>query len=98
MKGIRVYGLVFVIILLLTLLAVGIVQAAGHNLAGVGATTTINGAIFEVFVPTDPSGSGPFDPIVRVGSNRPVNRGYNTDTDRYNLMRLAHTFLPKPYC
>ena len=78
MKGKRVYGLVFVIVLLTALLAVGIVQAAGHNMTTVGDTVTINGAIFDVFDPSDPSGSGRFESFVRLGGGD-VIRGYNTD-------------------
>ena len=79
MKGKRAYGLVFVTVLLCALLFVGIVQAAGFNLTAVGASTTINGAIFEVFNPDDASGSGLFDAFVRVSSNQLVIEGYNTD-------------------
>jgi len=79
MKGKRAYGLVFITVLLCALLFVGIVQAAGFNLTAVGASTTINGAIFEVFNPDDASGSGLFDAFVRVSSNQLVIEGYNTD-------------------
>jgi len=78
MKGKRSFGSVFVMVILLTLVTVGIVQATGYDMTPPLTTVTINGAIFEVFNPTDPSGSGLFDAFVRLSSNKLVIQGYNT--------------------
>jgi hypothetical protein len=79
-SGKRFCILLFVLGLLISLLAVGIVQAATpYDLTTAGSTVTINGAIFEAFNPTDPTGSGIFDPFVRISSNLQVIKGYNTD-------------------
>ncbi len=50
-----------------------------NDLTHPGDTATINGAIFEVFTPTDPTGSGVFGPFVRISTNKAVEHGYNTD-------------------
>jgi len=48
-----------------------------------GDTASITGcvggeAIFQFFNPGDPTGSGVFDPFVRINTNKPVEKGYNT--------------------
>lgn len=72
------FGIILATILIL-MLGVTTVFAGGYNLTALAATATINGAIFEVFVPIDPTGSGVFAPFVRLSTNNPVMRGYNTD-------------------
>jgi hypothetical protein len=72
--------MVLVIGLLLVLFSVAVVQAATpYDLTVAGSQVTINGAIFEAFNPSDPTGSGLFDPFVRISSNKLVIKGYNTD-------------------
>ncbi len=44
-----------------------------------GSMELINGAIFQNYNPTDPTGSGTFDSFVRISSNKPTEKGYNTD-------------------
>lgn len=73
-------AILFVVGLLFVLFAAGIVQAATpYDLTTAGTTVTINGAIFEAFNPSDPTGGGQFEPFVRLSSSNPVIRGYNTD-------------------
>ena len=55
-----------------------------YDLTAPNSTATVNGtvgglAIFEVFNPDDPSGSGVFDPFVRISTNNQIEKGYNTD-------------------
>lgn len=64
---------------MLLFVGVSAVFAGGHNMTAAGDSATINGAIFEVFLPDDPSGSGAFDSFVRISANTPDVRGYNTD-------------------
>lgn len=62
------------------LVAVGIAYAATpYDLTTAGSTATINGAIFEAFNPDDVTGSGLFNPFVRISSPAAVIHGYNTD-------------------
>lgn len=80
MRGKRVYLVPLVFGLLIGLVIVGVVQAATpHDLTVPGSTATINGAIFEAFNPDDPTGSGNFNPLVRISNSNPVIHGYNTD-------------------
>ncbi|MGD8585288.1 MAG: hypothetical protein PVJ75_08060 [Chloroflexota bacterium] len=80
MKGRHLRVLALVIGLLLVLIFVNVVQAATlYDLRTAGTQVTINGAIFEAFNPTDPTGSGLFNPFVRISSNNLVIKGYNTD-------------------
>jgi len=59
----------------------GAVSAASYDLttdpSGIGSAT-INGAIWEIFQSSDPTGSGVFFSFLRVQAS-PTERGYNTD-------------------
>jgi hypothetical protein len=80
LRGKRFSFTLVAVVLLLVLVVAGIVQAATpYDLTTAGATATINGAIFEAFTPNDATGSGMFDPLVRISSNNLVIKGYNTD-------------------
>jgi hypothetical protein len=65
--------------------AISVLASPGeYDLTAPNSTATVNGtvggfAIFEVYNPDDPSGSGVFDPFVRISTNNPVEKGYNTD-------------------
>ena len=57
--------------------------AAEYDLDAPGATQTVTGsvggdAIFQFFNPGDPTGSGVFDPFVRINTNKKIEKGYNT--------------------
>ena len=39
----------------------------------------IGDALFQIFLPTDATGTGTFNPFVRVKSNKEIVQGYNTD-------------------
>src|SRR4029450_4553284 len=52
--------------------------AADIDMTTVGATATINEAIFETFNPVDPTGSGVFEAFVRLSTNNALEKGYNT--------------------
>lgn len=69
----------FIFVLLASLVTVSIVLAAGYDMTAPGAIITLNGAIFEVFNPDDPSGSGLFKPFVRISSPESIIQGYNTN-------------------
>jgi hypothetical protein len=77
-------GLVLVAALLLTQIVVApIALAAEYDLDAPGDTHTVTGsvggdAIFEFFNPGDPTGSGVFDPFVRINTNKKIEKGYNT--------------------
>ncbi|MGD8753275.1 MAG: hypothetical protein PVG14_17705 [Anaerolineales bacterium] len=79
LKRKRVYVLVFLLALFLTLFPIAYVYAEGYDLTPPGSSVTVNGAIFEVFDPDDPTGSGLFNHFVRISSSLEVIRGYNTD-------------------
>jgi uncharacterized repeat protein (TIGR01451 family) len=72
-------------VVLITGGAIGVFASPGeYDLTAPGSSATVTGtiggdAIFEVFNPDDPSGSGVFDPFVRISTNNPVEKGYNTD-------------------
>jgi hypothetical protein len=66
------------LILLVSVVAIAI---AAQYVIDDSANTTqvINGAIFKHFVPTDASGTGVFDPFIRISANMEEVQGYNTD-------------------
>ena len=86
-------------VLMISLFVAGIAQAGGINLTASGAQTTINGAIFEVILPTDSSGSVSDSlSFLRISSSAGIIRGYNTDYrplqfEENNSASLTHSFL-----
>jgi hypothetical protein len=61
------------------------------DLTTVGASGWVNGAYFEQ-IDYGSSGTGVIDPFVRLGTNNPVERGYNTDgTVEFNTKDDPHT-------
>jgi hypothetical protein len=65
------------IALTLAMLVVVTAVALALDLRGAGSSGIINSAYFEVFTPTDPTGSGNFYSFVRLGGGE-VIKGYNT--------------------
>ena len=53
--------------------------ASGYQLLVQGSYEKIGDAIYRSYTPTDASGSGTFDPFLRISSNSTVVQGYNTD-------------------
>jgi hypothetical protein len=81
MKQKRFHVLLIVVGLLMVFLAVGIVEAATpYDLADINGPNlhTINGAIFERFLPGNSAGTGTFDTFLKLGG-KDVIKGYNTD-------------------
>jgi len=60
-------------------LSVGIALAGAYDITTAGAEVDINGAIFRSFLVDDPTGTGYFDPFLRVNANTDIVQGYNTD-------------------
>jgi len=85
--GLMTVGIVLTLALAMFLGTASGVLAAGEvplDTAGasVNVTGTVGGtAIYQVYLPTDPTGSGTFDSFVRISSTNPntFERGYNTD-------------------
>ncbi|MFU8827357.1 MAG: hypothetical protein ACNA70_07680 [Brevefilum sp.] len=71
-------ALTITLILLISVVAIAI--AAEYVISPTTPMYEINGAIFKHFVPTDASGTGVFDPFLRIQkSNQEVVQGYNSD-------------------
>lgn len=75
MKGGPHNKLLFAIVLILSLVTVNSVHAAGFNLTTAGSSATINGAVFEVIYDDGPI---PLREMVRLSGASEVH-GYNTD-------------------
>jgi hypothetical protein len=74
-KGRTVVGIT--VLLLLTTITV---FAIGYPLLTQGSYVKINDAIYRSYTPTDASGSGVFDPFLRISdANDTLVQGYNTD-------------------
>jgi hypothetical protein len=54
-------------------------------------------AIFEFFNPGDPTGSGVFDPFVRINTNKDVEKGYNTSYRKLEFDENSSPIFTKDY-
>lgn len=71
-------ALQFGLLTALTFGTLGAQEASAAVLTSPGSVT-INGAIFELINPTNPTGTGVFQPFLRINSNQDPAEGFNTD-------------------
>jgi hypothetical protein len=87
-------------VLALLLVTAVVALAAPYIITDPGDKETINGAIFESWTPTDPTGTGLFNPFLRISGNADVVAGYNTlgtvefETDQAWVDALPLNILP----
>jgi uncharacterized repeat protein (TIGR01451 family) len=65
--------------LVLLISVVAVVLAAEYIINDVNTEEEINGAVFQFFTPADATGTGAFDPFLRISANKEIVQGYNTD-------------------
>jgi len=58
---------------------IGPALGATVYLTAPGSTETVNGAIWESYDPDNSTGTGTFEPFVRIQGNEDVEEGFNTD-------------------
>ena len=76
---IGIFGVVVLIVGIFTISAIA-GEAPSYDLDFVGASATINGAIFVQYDPSDSAGTGLFKPFLQIDAS-PSEKGYNTEGD-----------------
>jgi uncharacterized repeat protein (TIGR01451 family) len=104
-KGRMLLGLMVVIALVIGGIAgvPSVLASPGeYLLINPGDSVTITGAIggdaiFEFFNPGDPTGSGVFDPFVRINTNKSIEKGYNTSYRKLEFDENSSPTFTKDY-
>jgi len=102
-KGRVLLGLALVMALVITqIVGVPSALATEYHLDTWGDTAVLTGAVggdavFEFFNQDDPTGSGVFDPFVRINTNKKTEKGYNTSYRKLQFDENSSPIYTKDY-